>query len=131
MQNADERDRDRHAPALSYLRQLKQSGYFSKPHTCCDGGWFLEHPACKDNDTWRSVGRYSVEHGYVGIERTVHARSISTLPGLCCRLSRMWQRLGTVVEINASFTIGSVAGVRAGVKGINLVMSVIGRFRII
>jgi hypothetical protein len=31
---------------------------------------FPEHPVCKDNDTWRGVERYLVEHGYVAIEHT-------------------------------------------------------------
>jgi hypothetical protein len=69
LQSEDKPDRELRRLALSYLRQLKQSGYFSKPHTFCDGVWFLEHPACKDNDTWRGVERYLVEQDYVTIER--------------------------------------------------------------
>jgi hypothetical protein len=69
LQSEDEPDRERRTLALSYLRQLKESGYFSKPHSFCDGEWFPEHPACKDNDTWRSVECYLVAHGYVTIER--------------------------------------------------------------
>jgi hypothetical protein len=54
--------------ALSSLKQLQRSAYFSNPHTACDGVWFDDHPACRDGETWASVKDYLVQHGYLAVE---------------------------------------------------------------
>jgi hypothetical protein len=60
LRSEDKPDGGQQALALSYLRQLKASGYFPKAHTFCDGAWFAQHPAGKDNDTWRDVERMTL-----------------------------------------------------------------------
>lgn len=51
--------------ALSYLHQLWQSGYFSRPHKFDDGVWFESHPACVDGETWKRAKDYLVRNGYL------------------------------------------------------------------
>jgi glycerate kinase len=66
---ADIRDTDRYWAmlALSYLRALKASGYFSKTHTNNDGVWLPEHPACRLGGPFDQVLRHLQVQGYVTI----------------------------------------------------------------
>jgi len=51
--------------ALSYLRELWNSGYFSRPHTDCSGTWFRLHPACRNTESWNLVEKYLLSNGYL------------------------------------------------------------------
>jgi hypothetical protein len=54
--------------ALSYLKNLWNSSYFSRPHTDCSGTWFNSHPACRDAESWNLVEKYLVNNGYLTVK---------------------------------------------------------------
>ena len=69
--------------ALSYLRLLRDSGYFDSSHTDCSHLWIGGYPACRDSKTYAAVKDYLLSNGFIVIKalalseaqrQTIHPR---------------------------------------------------------